>query len=251
MKILILIIILFFYSFNSQSLFDCTKYSDCFNCVSCGKEDSDQCKCEYSSQIGCYDSNIYHSLSGTIEQIFKNCSDKSSLDIQKKYCGNSEIKFVNNEAIIKLPKVNGYYAKENLFCNFKYNNIDNINVSLSLFNNLQDDILVYYKVNENVLGTLTNSQIILTNFKILNVYIYTANKFKNNPLIINIQKNGFYNIKINKLIIFYLTAITIVIIIFLNLKKNKKYKKIDNREIEKLNSINDDEDNNNNNNLWL
>ena len=60
-------------------------------------------------------------------------------------------------------------------------------------------------------------------------------------MIINIQKTGFYNIKINNLIIFYLIAITIVIIIFLNIKKNKKYKKIDNREIEELNSINDDD----------
>ncbi len=92
---------------------DCSSYSDCFNCSVCGVTLVDECPCEWKSGK-CNTINYSNNFND------ENCDDLSSLEIQKKYCG--DFKEDKKKIILSFLNVGGYYGQTNLFCLYKFKN---------------------------------------------------------------------------------------------------------------------------------
>jgi len=272
-KITILLLFLFLlYSKNfcnnltniKEKQIDCSKFTDCFNCTSCGEYNAKNCYCYYSSNYCKYKEvlDIYKNW----WDYFSTCVDDSSYNIQLNYCGNSLISSENNNSINFTPPSYNYnnksdikiiYGGINLYC-FYYleEEKDNIDYILNIYkynNNIENNFsypFISYVVTklkgkknvELIKETIVSnfSKFTYTKTKRIDFYIYYENYYNFLPFYFYIEK------KTNKKNIWMIAVIIIIItclfILGLNLCLiNKKFNVFKNNILCK--------GNNNNNNL--
>ena len=225
-KISFLYILLFNYIFSANNPDGtlCSTYSDCFDCIACGEQNVSFCTCDYNVN-GCYNSNIENYLvSNNLFTIFLKCTDTISKEIQKNYCGSSNITISDNKAEITIPEVNSLYGRNNLYCSYTYLNsekdlfltivstyIENkgIRIQYSYYNDNDEEYTGFFSngVNYN-----------FKDFKIINFFVYIPESFQLNPFTIKIEseKNGInLPLLIGLIVVLVVCAATIIVVIII------------------------------------
>jgi len=227
---------------------DCSEFTDCFNCTSCGVYNTKNCYCYYSTNYCKYKEvlDIYKNW----WDYFSTCVDNSSYNIQLNYCGNSLISSENNNSINFTPPSYNYnnktdikiiYGGINLYC-FYYleEEKDNIDYILNIYkynnnNNIENNFsypFISYVVTklkgkknvEFIKETIVSnfSKFTYSKTKRIDFYIYYENYYNFLPFYFYIEK------KTNKKNTWMIVVIIIIIIglsiLGLNLCLiNKKY----------------------------
>lgn len=226
-KIIILIINLFVLIKNQSSC----KYNDCFNCSICGSESMCDCywnptkkECEKDTVKSAFNYNFDYFLS---------CYDEESNIIQRKYCGNSNIKLnEENYAYITLIDNDKLFAAQNLYCAYIYDQVNvftnnNIIIKIVVSPSAINNVKIYLTINNNE-NKITKKSITKGNFeenfkntKKVKIELYFKDQLTVNPLSIKITKKEEkknYNIYISIGIII-LTCLVCGLIIFFISKK--------------------------------
>ena len=152
-----------FFILFPQLLFNCfNKFTDCFNCSTCGLEDInlEDCLCQWNSDNNkCNDITSKKDIIYSYE-VFTQCTDTQSKFIQEKYCGLSNLE-INNELTFSMPLVDGNYGTKSVYCNYTfsishekniYYNINYKYASVLSNNNILNDVHLYLDVQYNNLS---------------------------------------------------------------------------------------------------
>ena len=164
-----LFFVIYFKSKCEDLDFDCpTKYSDCFNCSTCGEEVLyyDECPCQWNSgSLSCYNNENKMSII-QMYQAFETCTDTNSKEIQSKFCGSINID-IGDKYEYALPLVEGNYGTRSIYCEYLlkasgdddvyYNIYYNYDLNyLSDFNSVHLFFLVKYTDSTSVYSSLSN-----------------------------------------------------------------------------------------------
>ncbi len=209
---------------------NCSEFTDCFNCTSCGEYNVNNCYCYYSSNY-CKNKEVLEIYKNWWEY-FSTCVDDPSYNIQLNYCGNSLIQFENNNSINFTPPFYKYnnksdikiiYGGINLYCFYYFEEKkDNIDYILSVYkynNNIENNISYPYisyvvtrlknkKNVEIIKETIVSnfSKITYSKTKRIDFYIYYENYYNFLPFYFYIEK------KTDKKNIWIIVVIIIIII---------------------------------------
>ena len=226
-QIIILIINLFELIIN-QSI---CNYNDCFNCSLCGIEK--KCDCDWSPNSRSCKKDKEKSPFNYNFDYFFSCYDEESLRIQKNYCGNTYIKFnEENIAYINLIENDGSYAAQNLYCEYIYDELVpdlkfyynlKINISPLLIEYMKLYITITYIDNKNDQKSITQNSFEEEYKKVkkIKIQIYFENELYKEPLSIKITKieeKKNYNLYISISVIIFTAIICVIIIIFVSRK---------------------------------
>ena len=117
------ILLLFFHEILTDT-HDCqNEYLDCFNCTTCGEREAyyENCLCQWNPNGGeqkCKSVDPDSKPRITfIYEAFSQCTDTSSSDIQKKYCGTKSIT-VNDDFSFSMPLVYDLYGTQSIYCEY-------------------------------------------------------------------------------------------------------------------------------------
>ena len=145
-----------------------TAYRECFNCSVCGEEAN--CNCHWdSTSKGCNPGDDVD-LSKDFYLYFGSCTDSDSMEITKKYCGETTLKLNDNDEIdINLPKNDEIYGTSKLFCEYTYSEADDIDIYYTIQYEIEDSkninsMHVYLDMQFND-DTKTNGYLTYKSFK--------------------------------------------------------------------------------------
>ena len=116
---LLSILLLFFHEILTDTCEN--EYSDCFNCTTCGETEAyyENCLCQWNPNGGekkCESMDPKPRIT-FIYEAFSQCTDTSSSDIQKKYCGTKSIT-VNDDFSFSMPLVYDLYGTQSIYCEY-------------------------------------------------------------------------------------------------------------------------------------
>ena len=147
---LLSILLLFFHEILTDT-HDCqNEYLDCFNCTTCGETEAyyENCLCQWNPNGGekkCERMDPKPRIT-FIYEAFSQCTDTSSSDIQKKYCGTKSIT-VNDDFSFSMPFIDGLYGTQSLYCeyilNFSGDEDDYYNINYQFNTNSQNTMYIH------------------------------------------------------------------------------------------------------------
>ena len=209
--------------------YECSSYMECFNCYHCDTNSLKDCDCVYDTLNNkCTKSDEYNFISKSesteekFNYIFKNCNNSNTKYQMSYYCGEDRSLIIESDKTItiSLPKINEYYGKKNLYCDFsiRVKNKDDKNneVTFSLKsdeNNVQNMLNFEYKdgtkqsyINENDL------EIKIKNVFDFDFYFYIKEQSIESPFSITI-KNKYSKLDLILIISIIILSITFFVII--------------------------------------
>ena len=177
---LLSILLLFFHEILTDT-HDCqNEYLDCFNCTTCGETEAyyENCLCQWNPNGGEKKCEIMDPKPRItfIYEAFSQCTDTSSSDIQKKYCGTKSIT-VNDDFSFSMPLVYDLYGTQSIYCEYI------ITVSGD-----EDD---YFNINYQFKSEFSNRR---NNMNIHIVILFTDDTTTSGDLGSKLDKD-FYNVK--------------------------------------------------------
>ena len=135
--------IIFIIFLNNLLIYKCgldvvcsSKYSNWFNCTTCGEEVSyyEECPCVWKPDDHSCANVADKSPIFEVYQAFDTCTDVDSISIQNKFCGTTTSN-IDDEYNFKMPFVDGRYGTQSIYCEY------------TLYASDDDDI--YYNINFN------------------------------------------------------------------------------------------------------
>jgi hypothetical protein len=191
------------------------------------------CDCDWNPSKKECEKDIAKSAFNYNFDYFLSCYDEESSIIQKKYCGNSNIKLnEENYAYITLIDNDKLFAAQNLYCAYIYDQVNvftnnNIFIKIVVSSSAINNVKIYLTITNNE-NKITKKSITKGNFeenfkntKKVKIELYFENQLTVNPLSIKITKKEEkknYNIYISIGIII-LTCLVCGLIIFFISKK--------------------------------
>ena len=177
------------------------KYTDCFNCSSCGDETSNICTCNWDKNTKICKIGSTFPQSENIGEYFASCTDDNSLAITKKYCGKKELELdANNEIKINIPKNDGFYGTNNLYCEYIFTALDKKDIFYSIkydFLSMEINYVFLYLIitfndKESISGYLSSTQIKkeFEDLKEIKLQIYFNKGLTSLPFSFKIKREG-------------------------------------------------------------
>ena len=212
MSLILIIIISFINTNNSKRKTEnsnCSLYTNCFTCSICNNILLTECNCIWSNN-SCQ--NLPSNLIYTKEwwNKFILCTDDSSKELQKLYCGEPyKEKEKSKNVLITYSKVDSYYGKKFLYCNYE----------VTLDKKKKDFVTLKIKMGK-LLGH--NAPLIGISYEYETEYLYNHIYDVGT---IKFDDIKIYNVKLLKYI-YFLSLIILLIQLLLNLIIQKEVKKV-------------------------
>ena len=203
-SLLFIIIINIFHNLIIKSL-DCSiEYIDCFNCSVCGEETFKTCSCNWDQRSRSCKNGIEKSLSLNFYEYYGSCTDEDSKAISNKYCGQSQLELNNNKEInLNIPKNNGLYGTNKLYCEYIYSALDKKEIFYSVkykykgsysinINNIFVYLVITFNDETTASGYLSLKDIEreFDNIKQIKILLYFSQGVESLPFSLTIKRNG-------------------------------------------------------------
>ena len=186
---------------KTQNTLNClSKYNDCFNCSVCGDEQS--CYCNWDQNTKTCNTGQEKILSLDFYNYFTTCKDDNSNSIISKYCGNSVLEVDDNDEIkLNIPKNDGFFGTQNLYCEYIYTAFDKKEIYYRLkygitSNENIEKIYLYIKITYNdetsSAGYLSKKEFDrnFDSIKQIKIAIYFTKGLKDIPFSLAIERIG-------------------------------------------------------------
>ena len=207
---------------NLIPIFLSSKCSSITNCFKCNSISNNVCKWD---EYKCID---YESSSENLTTRLLKCYENSdNLYFIYQYCGNTDLFLVDKDIKIKLPKNNGLYGFDNIYC--RYTILNSKGASQKFYVKIKQNInlspsflLIIGSNNDNYMRIINEEKISFEIKDIIEIYIdyYSTSSYSKNPIEITISFNKFLSLQMILLIcLIFIIIVFVLVIIFLYINK--------------------------------